>query len=120
MPSGGLPPIMDFHTVFKSVIFTGLQLDREPLDLAKKRGSNTLNIVKGWTRASVVMLIVLGVSEAITDIDDPSAWDQLVPLQDVLDHAWLLPAVVRRCTKDVECPVHKIGVTSVCATAQLG
>ena len=95
---------MDFHTVFKSVIFTGLQLDREPLDLAKTHGSNLLNIVKGWTRASVVMLIVLAISETVVDIDDHSAWEQLVPLQCVLDHAWLLPAVVRRCAKHVEWP----------------
>lgn len=94
VPGGGMPPILDFITVFKSVIFTGLQLAREPLDVSVCE--DHLRIVKGWTRASAAMMIALAVSEALGDVqlDDPSVMQQLEPLQPVLDHVWFVPAVV--------------------------
>lgn len=84
--------------MLKSVIFTGLNLDREPLDLSKSASSNALTIIKGWTRGSVAMLIALAVCESVCEqqLDDPEVWQHLEPLTAVLDKTWFINAVVRR------------------------
>jgi hypothetical protein len=97
MPASGLPPICDFCTLLRSVVFTGLNLDREPLDVGKTPGANNLHIVKGYTRASVAMMIALAVTESVgpdQQLDDPSVWVHIEPLVAVLDHVWFVHAVV--------------------------
>jgi len=98
VPSSGLPPILDFNTVLKSVLLSGLNLEREPLDLSKSGGAVTLQIIKGWTRGSAAMLVALAVCESVGDrqVDDPDVWQHLEPLTAVLDKAWFINAVVRR------------------------
>lgn len=49
----------------------------------------SIDTVKGWTRCSCVAFIALAVSEL--DVTDEEVKPQLVPLQRVLDKAWLLP-----------------------------
>jgi len=97
-PSSGLPPILDFCTVLKSVIMTGLNLELEPLDLSRSVGSDTLHINKGWTRASAAMLIALAVCESVGDrqFDESDVWQHLESLTAVLDKTWFINAVVRR------------------------
>lgn len=102
-PAGGLPPIADWACCFRSIVFTGLQLGREPLDVAIARAQDQkplgkeltrrLQILKGWTRASCAMLVCLAVAEM--DVSNPGIWAALEPLHPVLDYAWLVPSVAR-------------------------
>lgn len=99
IPAGGAPPIQDWATVFRSIVFSGLQLSREPIDLAVSNamqgcelGEKRLSIVKGFTRATCLMVLCLAVSEL--DLSNPLVWTLLEPLHSVLDVAWLVPTVV--------------------------
>lgn len=48
--------------------------------------------IKGWTRSSVVMIILTAASEL--DLSDPSSVEKLKPLFPCLDKCWLLPTHV--------------------------
>lgn len=81
------------------MLFTGLDLKREPLDLAmphRLQGQlaeqGCMSIVKGFTRASSLGLILLVVSDL--DVDDQGTWATLTPLFPILDNASLLPSTV--------------------------
>lgn len=99
VPASGLPPIADWLTTFRSIVFSGLQLDREPLDIAvpsrllgQPIGDNVLRIVKGYTRATAAMFVLLATSEL--DFDDPEVPPALEPLHPVLRSVWLVPVVI--------------------------
>jgi hypothetical protein len=55
-------------------------------------GFQTVEQIKGWTRASVIALILI----ACTELDhcDPATADKLKPLHKVLDKCWALPCHV--------------------------
>jgi hypothetical protein len=102
-PPAGLPPISDWQTCFYSILFSGLELEREPIDVAADLGlggkalnARSLNIVKGFTRLSVVALMCITVMESV-DLQDDSALDLLQPLFPVLDCAWEIPVTVPCC-----------------------
>ena len=48
--------------------------------------------IKGWTRTSIVLTILLAASEM--DLSDPSCVQKLQPLFGVLDKCWLVPVHV--------------------------
>ena len=99
VPASGLPSISDWVTCFRSMIFSGLQLTREPLDIALPEnrvntalGTNSLRIVKGYSRATAAMFVLLAASDV--DLSDDAAWPALEPLASVLQHVWFVPAVI--------------------------
>lgn len=101
-PPAGLPPIGDWLTCFWSILFSGLDLQREPLDVCVNSclaggdiPPGALTVVKGFTRASCVALICLAASEI--DLPDASALDVLGPLRSVLDSAMSLPMTAPLC-----------------------
>lgn len=103
-PAAGLPPISDWQTVFHSIIFSGLDLEREPLDVAaalcmagQPLCPQSLHIVKGFTRISAVALICITIMESV-DLEEDNIMDLLLPLFPVLDHAWEIPLTVP-CSK---------------------
>ena len=49
---------------------------------------NSLELVKGWTRASAVCWILLIVMDF--DVNDPEVQQSLMLLEKALDRAWLL------------------------------
>ena len=51
-----------------------------------------LDQIKGWTRSSVVMTILVAASEL--DLSDEKATEQLRPLFGVLDKCWMVPVQV--------------------------
>jgi hypothetical protein len=82
LPSKGLPPVLDWIVVFKNMLIHGPRLGREPIDvsvpaaLRDKKGDaliQGLGIVKGWTRATCAMTILLAASEqdAASDVSAP-------------------------------------------------
>jgi hypothetical protein len=102
LPPGGAPPIADWLTCFRSMIFTGVQLAREPVDVGVSSsvvgaslGDRMLRIVKGYTRSSCVMLVALAAAEM--DLSSPDCWALFEPLHPLLDFAWLVPAQVLFC-----------------------
>lgn len=111
-PTGGLPPIMDWATILKSMSLSGVQLSREPLDVAvpgqllgtKLSQLGCLRLVKGFSRATCVAFVALLCSEV--DLSGDDTWSVLQPLYKVLDHSWLVPVVVQELAnfneKDVE------------------
>ena len=54
-----------------------------------------LDIVKGWTRASVVMTFLLAASEL--DLQEAATGEKLKPLHKVLDRCWMIPCHVAWC-----------------------
>eukprot|EP00435_Cladocopium_sp_Y103_P044964 s474_g12.t2 len=52
----------------------------------------SLDVVKGWTRISVVALFLLAASEL--DVNDPASQEKLKPMHQVLDRAWCIPCCV--------------------------
>lgn len=49
-----------------------------------------IDIVKGYTRASVIALVLMTAAE----LDLDTEWDLVLPLVPFLDRAWLLPCHV--------------------------
>ncbi len=49
----------------------------------------TIDQVKGWTRSTVILTILLAASEM--DLTDDSCVQKLLPLAPVLDKCWMLP-----------------------------
>lgn len=49
----------------------------------------SVDVVKGWTRASVVMTFLIAASEL--DVADPANQEKLRPMFKVLDRAWMIP-----------------------------
>ena len=47
----------------------------------------SVDLVKGYTKASVIAFVVMAVSEL--DLEDD--WEQIVPFMTFLDRAWLVP-----------------------------
>jgi hypothetical protein len=97
--SSGLGPIEDFKTTVKSMLFGGLDLGREPLDVvvpAYVAGLTADQVVatvmKGTTRATALLLICLAAAEL--QVGAPGTADLLLPLHDVLDNAWMVPMTV--------------------------
>ena len=97
--SSGLGPIDDFKTTLKSMLFGGLDLGREPLDIVVPTyvtgmtAENTVaTVMKGTTRACALLLICLAASEL--QLGSPGTADLLLPLHDVLDNAWTVPMTV--------------------------
>ena len=60
--------------------------DCKPLDL------QTIDQVKGWTRASVVMTFLVAASEL--DLTDSASVEKLKPLMPILDKSWMIPGHV--------------------------
>ena len=58
---------------------------------------NSVDIVKGWTRATSVVWIMLAVSEL--DPSEESTKAFVKPSEKVLDRAWLLPMHVSQLNK---------------------
>ena len=121
-PAGGLPPVTDWHTVFTSIVFSGLELSREPLDVAASTHlvGNTashgcLHIIKGFTRLSCLLLVVVAAIEL--DLSHSDVWDVLLPLRPVLDAAWMLPVVATGRTKLLQPPQWPplISLASLCS-----
>lgn len=80
-----------FSTVINEVlnIFCWTQKD---LSLICPGAPTTLNhcsvdLIKGYTKASVVAFILMVAAENDVEAD----WEKLVPLMEILDKAWLLP-----------------------------
>ncbi|CAK9077405.1 unnamed protein product, partial [Durusdinium trenchii] len=65
-PDDGYPCMEDWISTFESMLFGGVDLGR------------SINQVKGWTRSSVVMTMLLAASEI--DMTDPSRAEWLKPL----------------------------------------
>ncbi|CAK9053330.1 Uncharacterized protein SCF082_LOCUS29064 [Durusdinium trenchii] len=84
-PDDGLPVMEDWCTTFESMLFSGIELNREPLDISAVPGGTcdfqSVEPVKGWTRASVIALILIAASEL--DHVDPATEDKLKPLAKV-------------------------------------
>ena len=55
-----------------------------------------LDVVKGYTKASVIAFVVL----AVTELNPESEWDKVFPFCGFLDRAWLLPVHVS-CPFDI-------------------
>ena len=127
-PEDGLPVTEDWVSTFESMLFGGVELGREPLDVSlqlppglgcvKKHAflsmvSNSfhwtfwttvaagqslpldchcMDQIKGWTRSSVVMTILVAASEL--DLSDEKAPELLSPLFGVLDKCWMVPVQV--------------------------
>ena len=53
-------------------------------------GHDTVDVVKGYTKITVIMFTILACSEL--DPKNPSDMAKLQPLWPFLDKAWLLPA----------------------------
>ena len=51
----------------------------------------SLDQIKGYTRSSVIMTVLLAASEL--DVNSDESWDMLKPLMGFLDKAWLIPVV---------------------------
>lgn len=100
---GGLPPIADWVVTMKSMLFGGLDMKREPLDVVVTSNSSTpgtggtpgpcqlgmIRVLKGFTRASCIALVALVASEL--DLSAASTMQLLEPLSSFLDVAWMLP-----------------------------
>ena len=54
-----------------------------------KLENSTLDIIKGYTKASVICFILMGCAEL--DVNNPGDWEKLLPFTHFLDKAWLLP-----------------------------
>ena len=95
MPDGGiLPPLLDWSTVWRSMLLGGLHLDREPIDVTPIAPQpsfehNSLRIVKGYTRSTCVALALLMVSEV--DLQAEGSMEILKPLFPFLDRCVTLP-----------------------------
>ncbi|CAK9010862.1 Uncharacterized protein SCF082_LOCUS10854 [Durusdinium trenchii] len=85
-PDDGYPCMEDWISTFESMLFGGVDLGREPLDGSMQTAGGT---VKGWTRSSVVMTMLLAASEI--DMTDPSRAEWLKPLVPVLEKCWMVP-----------------------------
>ncbi len=92
-PCKGLPPIVDWVTVFKSMLVSGPRLDREPIDvsvpaaLCNQQGDvlvQGLGVVKGWTRLTCAMTILLAASEQDAASSEMSAPLFKLPSKNVL------------------------------------
>lgn len=89
-PAEGLPPLLDWMTTMWSFLWSGADLRREPIDArTPSHVDSTVQIIKGWTRLSVVAYITLSLME--TDLGRPGAEDALAPFDGVLRSAWLIP-----------------------------
>ncbi|CAL1150712.1 unnamed protein product [Cladocopium goreaui] len=95
-PEDGLPVTDDWCTTFESMLFGGVELGREPLDVSLKfppgqslpMECHCMDQVKGWTRSSAIMTILVAASEL--DLSDEKAEEQLRPLFQVLDRCWMV------------------------------
>lgn len=58
-------------------------------------GSHEVEIIKGWTRSTVVATILAAAGEV--DLADPNGIELLKPLFPVLDKCWLVPVHVTCC-----------------------
>ncbi|CAK9091123.1 unnamed protein product [Durusdinium trenchii] len=95
-PADGLPVCEDWLTTFESMLLGGVDLAREQLDGTMacsidswECGPHSVDLVKGWTRASAVLVILIAASEL--DLTDPAAIEKLRPLFPVLDKCWTVP-----------------------------
>lgn len=57
------------------------------LSSRQKLANNTVDLVKGYTKASVICFVLLTCSE----LDLENDWDKILPFTRFLDRAWLLP-----------------------------
>ena len=55
-----------------------------------------LDQIKGFTRSSVIMTVLLAASEV--DVNSEEGWDMLQPLVPFLDKAWMVHVVASRRT----------------------
>ncbi|CAE7252952.1 unnamed protein product [Symbiodinium sp. CCMP2592] len=92
-PTDGPPVIEDWLGTFESMFFGGIDLTREPLDVSIKCSgyggltASCFDVIKGYTRASVIMTVLIAASELDTNSD---SWDMLKPLFPFLDKAWMV------------------------------
>ena len=61
---------------------------------------SSVEIVKGWTRSTVVATILAAAAEV--DLNDPEAAELVKPLVHVLDKCWLVPIHVT-CSAIIKC-----------------
>ena len=55
----------------------------------------SVDVLQGWTRASVVMTFLIAASEL--DLSDAESQEKLKPLHKVLDKAWMIPCHATLC-----------------------
>ena len=60
----------------------------------------TVDIVKGWTRATCVAWIMLALSDMDLELETTKAC--LKPLEKVVDRAWMLPQHATGLRKDIQ------------------
>ncbi len=63
-----------------------------PPEDSGEAGPATVDQIKGFTRSTVIALILIAASEL--DHSDPSTPDKLKPLHKVLDKCWMVPCHV--------------------------
>lgn len=81
-----------------SFLWSGADLRREPIDARTPATPHdtTIQIIKGWTRLSVMTYVLLNVME--TDLSTDGAIDALTPFDGVLRSAWMVPANLTEIT----------------------
>ena len=62
---------------------------QKPWAVSWKCSEQSVDVIKGWTRASAVALFLLAAAEL--DLSDSSTAEKLKPLFPVLDRAWMIP-----------------------------
>ena len=81
-------------SIFQTTDFPPV-LKKEPFPFDTLQGSSSfkltegsVDLIKGFTKASVIAFVLMSVSE----LDLATEWDQILPFTTFLDKAWLLPA----------------------------
>ncbi|CAK9066119.1 Uncharacterized protein SCF082_LOCUS33720, partial [Durusdinium trenchii] len=86
LPDDGLPVLGDWLTVFEGMLFSGVELSREPIDV-------TARVLK--MDCACVQCIAFGLLLASDNDITPESEKVLEPFANLLDKRWLLPVHVR-------------------------
>eukprot|EP00435_Cladocopium_sp_Y103_P029455 s2934_g7.t1 len=77
LPGDGLPAVDDWLQTFESMLFGTWTLE-----------TGSVEIIKGWTRATCVATILAAAAEV--DLQDPAGIELLKPIYHILDKCWLV------------------------------